>query len=223
MPDIGSAISAVTTIGGMIIGNKQSKAAQSAVSDAASAQQQQAAAAIRVQQQQFARIAQMLLPYRAAGQKAIVNQQRLLGLLGDKQQAAVIKQIEQSPEFEAMFKQGENAILQNASATGGLRGGNVQRALSQFRPSVLSNLLQQHFQNLGGLSSLGQSSAAMVGNAGQQMGINVGNLLEGIGASQAGASLAGAQISNNNLSNILSGVSQLTGLIPQNIRDIKLF
>ena len=73
---------------------------------------------------------------------------------------------------------------------GGLRGGNIQAALGQFRPQLLSSLIEQQYGRLGGMTSLGQQSAAGVGTAGLQTGANVSNLLGQQGAAQAGAEIA---------------------------------
>jgi hypothetical protein len=89
-----------------------------------------------------------------------------------------------------MVGEGENAILQNASATGGLRGGNTQLALSRFRPSVLSQLIQQQYERLGGLTSVGQASATGQAAAAQQTGANVSSLFQNQGTALANAALA---------------------------------
>jgi hypothetical protein len=88
-----------------------------------------------------------------------------------------------------LTQQGENALLQQASATGGLRGGNIQAALSQFRPQLLSSLIEQQYGRLGGMTALGQQSAAGVGTAGMETGTNIANLL-----GQRGAALAGGEL-----------------------------
>ena len=81
-------------------------------------------------------------------------------------------------------------MLSRASATGGLRGGNIQAALGQFRPQLLSNLIEKQYGQLGGLATLGQSSAAGVGTAGMNTGANIANLLGQQGAAQAGGAIA---------------------------------
>jgi hypothetical protein len=131
----------------------------------------------------------LLAPYTQAGQPALQGMQNLIGLGGAEAQQQAIAGIEQSPLFQALTRQGEEAILQRASATGGLRGGNVQAALAQFRPQMLQQALEQQYSRLGGLTSLGQQSAARVGAAGMQTGVNVGNLLQQQGAAQAGGAL----------------------------------
>lgn len=132
-------------------------------------------------------------------------QRNLIGLNGIEAQQTAISNLEQSPQLQAMIQQGEDAILQNASATGGLRGGNTQAALAQFRPQMLSNLIQQQYQNLGGITTLGQNSAAMTGNAGMQTGQLVGNALQQGAAAQAGGQLAQANIYGNTI-NSLAGL-----------------
>ena len=111
---------------------------------------------------------------------------------GAEQQQAAISQFEQSPMFQALARQGEMGITQNASATGGLRGGNVQGALAQFRPALLNQQIQQQFQNLGGISALGQSSAAGVGAGGMQAANQIGNAYTQAGQAQAGGYLGQA-------------------------------
>ena len=65
----------------------------------------------------------------------------------------------------------------------------MQAALAQFRPQMLQQALEQQYSRLGGLTSLGQQSAARVGTAGMNTGVNVGNLLQQQGAAQAGGAL----------------------------------
>jgi len=183
-------IGAVATAGAtMYAGSKAASAAKSAAgTQAASAQ-----LGIDEQRRQFDLTQKLLGPYAQAGEGALSAQQALIGLAGPDAQAAAIRQIEMSPQFTSIVQQGENALLQNASATGGLRGGNTQAALAQFRPNVLSGLIQQQYQNLGGLTTLGANAAAGTGSAAMQTGANVGNLLQQQGAATAGGQLAAGQ------------------------------
>ena len=111
-----------------------------------------------------------------------------------------------SGQFNQLAQQQENALLQNASATGGLRGGNIQAALAQFRPNLLNQMIQQQYNNLGGITTLGQNAAAMTGNAGQQMANNVSNLFNQQGAAQAGAYLNAANQQGNMFGSIAGGL-----------------
>jgi len=117
-------------------------------------------------------------------------------------QNQAISQLEQSPMFQAIARQGEQGILQNASATGGLRGGNVQGALAQFRPALLNQQIQQQMQNLTGIASLGQNSAAMQGQSGVQMGQNIGNIMQNTGQAQAYGTLGSANAWGGALSSL---------------------
>ena len=142
---------ATAIIGGSIISGVGGYFAQKAAAEEASGAQSDASrAAIEEQRRQQAESERLLAPYMQAGQGALGQQQALLGLAGPEAQAAAIAQLEQSPQFQAMLQQGESAILQNASATGGLRGGDTQAALAQFRPAMLSQLIQQQMAQLGG-------------------------------------------------------------------------
>lgn len=120
----------------------------------------------------------------------------------DNAQQQAISQFEQSPMFQALARQGEMGIMQNASATGGLRGGNVQGALAQFRPALLNQQIQQQFQNLGSVSTLGQNAAAGVGASGMNAATNIGNAYTQAGQAQAGGYLGQANAIANTLGQI---------------------
>lgn len=143
------------------------------------------------------RARQLLQPFIGAGTQALGSQQALLGLSGPEAQAAAIAALQQSPFFTSQLELGENRILQNASATGGLRGGNTQAALAQFSPQLLAQTIQQQLGNLGGLSAQGQNAAGAAGGLIQQQG-----------AAQAGNALAQGQRQGN----IFGSALQLGGL-----------
>jgi hypothetical protein len=151
-----------------------------------------ALAGISEQARQFDEMRRLLQPFVDVGQPALAAQQAQIGLLGPQAQQAAIQQIAEGPLLQALTRQGEQALLQNASATGGLRGGNLQRALAQFRPAMLQAALDQQYARLGGLASIGQQSAAGVGTAGMQTGVNTAGLLGQVGAAQAGGVLGRA-------------------------------
>lgn len=214
MSGIATAVVAGSVITGMMASDAQSSAAETA----ANAQTQSSAAGIAEQRRQFDAIQQLLKPYVDAGAGSLNQQQALLGLTGPENQKAAIDAIANGPEMASMTKQGENAMLQNASATGGLRGGNLQSALAQFRPQLLSQLIQQRFTNLGGVTSLGQNAAAGTGNAGMQSANSISNLLQQQGAAQAGAALA----SGNAQAQAWGGVGQSIGQVAM-LKALKVF
>lgn len=143
-------------------------------------------------------------PFQQAGQQAFQQQQALAGLQGQQAQQQAIGTLEASPLYQSLARQGEEAILQRASATGGLRGGNVQAALAQFRPAMLQQLIDQQYSRLGGLAgtglgvterlaTMGQSAAGLQGQSGINVGSNIGNLLAQQGQAQAGGTLGISQ------------------------------
>ena len=183
---------------GMIGSSVGSAVVQSrAAGQAAAAQTESARLGIEEQRRQFDAVQKLLAPFVTGGTTAFGQQMALTGAAGADAQRAALQAIEQGPEFASMARQGENAILQSAAATGGVRGGNVQGALAQFRPQILSGLIEQQYNRLGGLATAGQNAAANVGTAGMQTGTNVSNLLAQQGAAQAGAALAQGQAFGN--------------------------
>jgi hypothetical protein len=110
-----------------------------------------------------------------------------------------------------MVQQGEEAMLQNAAATGGLRGGNLEGALASFRPQVLSELINQQYARLGGLTSIGQSAAGGVGAAGLRTGDNVAALLSAKGDAAAAMKLANGNMWNTIPNAIMSGLGTYMG------------
>lgn len=185
---------------------------RNAAKDASQAQQAAAQAGIAEQSRQFDAVQGLLRPYVNAGSGALAGQQDLIGQNGSPAQQAAIDALRASPQFQSMLKQGEGSILANASATGGLRGGNTQAALAQFSPQLLSQLIDQQYSRLGGLTSLGQNSAVMQGNAGMQTGNNITNLLQQQGAYQAGSALAGGRFGGQVINGITQGFGMYAGM-----------
>lgn len=245
---IAAAVVGSAVVGGVV----QSKAAKSAASAQVQATEQATGTqleatrlSVEEQRRQFDEAKKLLQPYVEAGEGALANlspyaeagqqglagQLALAGLSGPEAQRAAISQIERGPEFQALTRAGEEAILQSASATGGLRGGNTQRALAEFRPQVLSELINQQYSRLGGFTNLGrsvtgdvfargQAAAAGQAAAGQSMAgeisglygtqaANIGNLLQQAGAARAGSALAQGQAWGN----VFGGIGQLAGAI----------
>lgn len=225
---------ATAIVGGAIIGGGASLLAAdqsaSAAEQAANTQAQSQDKAVTEQRRQSEAIQALLKPYIDAGKTdltqpyiqagpgALQGMQSLAGLRGAGEQQAAIDQIKQSAQYNELAKQGESAILQNAAATGGLRGGNVQAALAQFRPSLLNQLIESQYGKLAGLTTLGstsaenllrlgQASASGTAAAGQQSAQNIGNLM--VGQGQAGA--AGIIGAANARAQGITGVSGAIG------------
>lgn len=201
---------AVAVAGAGLVGSVLSSNAQSdAASTAANAQTQANQAGIAQQNKEFDAIQKLLAPYATAGTGALTAQQNLAGLNGNPAQAAAIKALQGSPAYTSALTAGNNSILAAASATGGLRGGNVQGALGQFAPALLASTINDQYGRLGGLTSLGENAAAGTGNAAMSTGNNITSLLGGIGSAQAGNALAQGRAQTGLYSGIGSSLGQL--------------
>lgn len=187
-------------IGGIVGGITGSSDASKAAGNAADTQAASAQMGIEEQKRQFDETVKLMKPFVDTGSKAIGAQADLIGLNDPAKQQAAINAIMASPEFSTMLKIGEESMLQNASATGGLRGGNLQGALMEFRPQLLAQLIESQYNKLGGLSSMGQASAAGQASMGQATANNVSDLL-----GQAGAAIAGGKIAKGNATRMAFG------------------
>lgn len=186
MSGVAVAIGVGTVAAGAISARAQKKAA----GKAAKAQMQGDQAAIDEQKRQFDEVQKLLKPYIDRGTEATDAERAFLGLAGPQAEREAIANLQNSESFKAAAKEGENAILQNAAATGGLRGGNVQASLAKFRPNLLAQAIAQRFAGLDALAQRGQASAAGQAAAGQNSANAIAGLLQDQGAAQAGAALA---------------------------------
>jgi len=230
----GAALAGIAVGGATLVsGLAQADAAQSAAAAQAGASQ----AGIEEQRRQFDAVQKLLEPYvtagtgaigqlqpfQQAGMQAFQQQQAIAGLLGPEAQRQAISQIESSPFLQSQIQRGEEALLQRASATGGLRGGNVQAALAQFRPQMLQQAIEQQYGRLGGFAGAGlgvaeqlyrggQASAANQASQAQALGSNISNLLAQQGAAQAGAEIAQGRAFGAIPATISGGLGIFSGL-----------
>ena len=198
---VAAAIGAAALAAGAYSANKQGKAAE----EAARVQAGSAEAGVGVQreqlaqqQSQFQQIQDLLKPYVTAGNGALTQQGNLVGTNGASAQQQAIQALQASPQFQSLLQQGNTNILANASATGGLRGGNVQGALAQFAPQLLAQTINDQYTRLGGLTSTGLGAATQTGAVAGQFGAlgqnsanNIVSLLQQQGSANAGGMLAG--------------------------------
>ena len=167
----------------------------SAASDAGAVQAQAAQAGVAETRRQFNITQENLDPFLQAGTGALQTQQALLGQLGPEAAAAAMAQFQEGPGVQAAQASAQKNLLQNASAIGGLGGGNVRSALVQ-QGVDFSNQSFGDFQNrLGALSGSGQTTATNLGQLGSQSSANISNLLQAGGQAQA-SGILGAQQAN---------------------------
>ncbi|WP_394659890.1 hypothetical protein [uncultured Novosphingobium sp.] len=196
----GVSVGLFSFIGGLFGGGAQKKAANQAM-------QAQTAAlnrAIDIGNQQFQQTRSDYMPYTQAGTAAIGDLSALLGLgglselgatqAGRDRQAEAIAQLPQGPLYQSLYRNGEEALLQNAAATGGIRGGNTQRGLADFGSDVLANVYQNQLSNLSGVAGLGLGATGSVASFGANNANNAAGLTTQIGQAQANNYLARGRI-----------------------------
>lgn len=182
----GPIIGAVGGVASALIGGHAAKKAGQAQSDAAQA-------GIDEQKREFDLTQANEMPWITGGKSALGGQLDLIGLNGNDKQQSAINALLGGPEYSSLYRSGTQAILNNASATGGLRGGNTEHSLANFGSDLLAQLIQQQFSNLSGISGLGASVAGNLGALGAQNANSIANLLGQQGAAKAGGIIGGAQ------------------------------
>ncbi|TGB34404.1 hypothetical protein [Burkholderia thailandensis] len=250
MSFLGNALGGVVGgIGSLIGGVVGAHGAQSAANTQAGA----SAAGIAEQQREFDKIRELLKPYVDAGTGALggyANAQNgyagalgqyggtlsqlnnLTGANGIDAQQAAINGLKSNPLYTNSMNLGQQSILANASATGGLRGGNTIASLGYLPGQVLSNVMQSQIGNLGAslngssgllagygnqisqygnLINVGENAAAGTGQAAMQTGNNITNLTGQIGAAQAGGTLAGTNAITGGINGLASALGNAFG------------
>lgn len=181
-----AAIGAAATVASAVI---QADAA----GDASQAQQQGSSRSMENRSANFNEVKTLLQPWITTGTDANAGQRELIGLGGVDAQQKAIDLLKGGAEFGSMKRVGEEAILANASATGGLRGGNVQAGLAQYDQSLLASLINQQYARLGGLSKEGLTAATGLGNATMARSEADSADINNAAAAEAGGDLATAK------------------------------
>lgn len=212
----GFAALAVGVVASAAIG---SSAASSAANTEANASNQASA----VEQSMFDKTQANEQPFLTAGGNALTALQSGLGLgpgtgntgTGSLNAPFTLADYQTSPGYQFQMQQGENAVLNNKSALGGVNSGNTLKALTSFGQGVANqdywnaynayvNQQNQKFGQLQTVAGSGQNAAANLGALGTQVGASVGNNIVNAG----NASAAGTVGSANAISNGINGISQ---------------
>lgn len=132
------------------------------------------------------------------------------GGVGDRQ--AFIDQARMSPLYQSIMsgkQAGEEVIMRQAGATGGLRSGNVQHAMYDYNTRLQNKaLLESYNQQLSGLAGLAQLPSGA-----QQIATG----MAGIGATQATGMIGAgqtAQAESQQKIDTLMGVASIPGVVP---------
>ena len=187
------------------------EAAQDAANKAAKIQAKGAEAGIAEQRRQFDITQGNLQPFQEAGVGALGQQQALLGLSGQDAQNEAFAAFNESPGQKFIRDRAQRNLTRNASAIGGLGGGNVRSALVEQGAGFAQQDFTNQFGRLGQMAGQGQSATNSLGQFGAQSAGNIANL--GIAGSQARASgiLGGAQAESQFTNSLLNLGGMLGG------------
>jgi hypothetical protein len=182
----------------------------SAAGDAADAQSQASANNLALAQQQYDTLQGQISPYLQAGQTGLTGYQDLLGANGNLAQDNAITGIKTGAQYQGLMQTGNENVLANASATGGLRGSNTSNTLANTSISTLNNLITNKLAGYQNLMGAGQSALATsngVSSNYQNASTNANNQQANAATSYAG-SLSNSV--NSGLGAITQGVNAYT-------------
>lgn len=152
-------------------------------------------------------------PYTGAGASATNALAALLGLGDPDAQQSAIDGLLNSPLYESLFRNGENTVLANASATGGLRGGNTQASLYNLGKDTLSDVIQNQIKNLGGLSTLGLNATQGLEGLSADNAQAIAALFGKQGDTKAGGILQRSAITSNMFNSVAKEAGSLADSI----------
>jgi hypothetical protein len=200
---------AAATVGGSLL---QASATQGAAHD----QEEAANNATKVQLKMYDETVAREQPFVGAGTNALQALQYGMGLgsptsytgsavpggFGSLSAPFDASKLAETPGYQFTFQQGEQALQDQFSASGGVGGGNALRAATQFGEGLASTTYQQQFQDylaqqaqqygfLQTIAGSGQNAAANLGALGASAGQSIGSNIIGAGNAQA-AGVVGA-------------------------------
>lgn len=172
------------------------------------------------------------------GAQAFNQQAALTGANGVDAQQQAYANYNASPGQQFLREQGEQSIINQSAALGGLGGGDVRRELARYGTGIAQQDFGNQFNRLGQVAGQGLQAQGQIGNMygqqaqlNQQTGQNAANLFRGTGQdiagyrNQAGRDIA-SQIgqSTSALSNLAnqqgSGISDTIGGSANNIANL---
>lgn len=120
-------------------------------------------------------------PFLERGNVAGERLLELIGLRGPEAEQTAIDNFTESPGQAFLREQQERAVLRNASATGGLRGGNVLQELQRQAFGRSATRLDNRTSLLQQIASGGQNTATNQANIGSNLATTIASLMAGRG------------------------------------------
>ena len=148
-----------------------------------------------------------LAPWLQSGQKALTEQQALMGLDGDS--TAAMRALQSSPGYQFRLAQGQRGLNAGLASRGGMGAGKAMNAATEYGQNFASNEYGNRLSQLSGLSATGQNAAIGQGGllgqqsqAGQQYAQNQSNLWTQNANAQGAAGMAGENARNSSLTGL---------------------
>ena len=136
---------------------------------------------------------EQLRPFQDTGVRASQMQESLIGGRGEEASRQALTSLgSESPGQQFIRQRQEKALLRNASAIGGLGGGNVRTALQEQAAGFAQQDFQNQFDRLGVLAGRGLQAATETGRSGIATGQGVADIRFGTGGRLAQSELGTA-------------------------------
>lgn len=158
---------------------------------------------------------------------ALTRQQEFLGLKGPEAQQQAYAGFLESPGQAFLRRRGEESLLRNAAAIGGLGGGNIRQALQEQAIGVAAQQQSELQDRLAGLTGLGYQATSGLGGLRSQKASNIGQLLTAQGQARASGILGEQQGKAGIVGNLIGAAGSIGGLfsderVKTDINDLDL-
>jgi hypothetical protein len=185
-----------------------------AAKGAAKTQSAAADRAAELQKSQFEQTREDQAPYREAGYNALAEMQRTAGNVPGAFKFGM-NDYQADPGYAFRLSEGQKALDRSAAARGGLISGGALKAATRFGQDMGSQEYQnaynraltgyntgvasenQLYNRQAGLAGIGQTSANLVGQLGQNYATNAGNMITGGAAANAAGQVGVANAFNS--------------------------
>ena len=174
-------------------------------------------------QQQFLRdkwneLQGMQMPFIQQGQQAFGMYGNLTGASGAQAQQDALSKFQMSPQAQFGLEQQLKTMNQNASATGGIFGGNRLQQEAGTRTQAYQNDLANYLERLRSQAALGQQASGALGGVGTISGQGIAGAIGAGGDAQANAALMATQAQQG----AASGASTIGGALLAAFSDERL-
>ena len=200
-----------------------------AAGKAAGVQADAANRAADLQYKQWRESVDLQEPWRQAGITALNK----LTPLATEYTPFGMDQFQQDPGYAFRLSEGQKALERSAAARAGLQSGSALKAAARFGQDYGSQEYTNAFnryqteraarlQPLQSLAGVGQTTAAQLGQSGQQMASNVGELMTSGAAARASGYVGGANALSSALGqglNYYQGNQMLNAIRPQSAQQ----